>query len=132
MSFTSRNSNGEILTGKLWRKELSYFNNLPFHSNIPRMDDISESLRVALEKGGEEEFCNVLLLVGLYVHFPFNYLKSWTEIREGSRSGSPILRYLSRGRHIEGCGKNPPPKFGCCWVETCWSYLGFHIQICHA
>lgn len=133
MSFTSRNSNGEILTGKLWRMNLSFFNNLPFHSNIPTMDDISESLRGALDKGGEEDFCNALLLVRLYVHFPFNrYLKSSTEIWKGSRSGPPILRYPSRGHHFKGCGKNPPPKSGCCWGKTCWSYLGFHIQICHA
>jgi hypothetical protein len=71
MTFTSLNSNGEILTGKLWRKDLSFFSNLPFHSNILRMDDIAESLVGALDDHNGDEFCNGLLLVRFYSYFPF-------------------------------------------------------------
>jgi hypothetical protein len=35
---------GELLTGKLWRKDHPIFNDLPFYSNIPRIDDIGDAL----------------------------------------------------------------------------------------
>jgi hypothetical protein len=84
MSFTTRTSNGEILTGKHWQKNLSYFDNLPFYSNIPRMDDIAESLVGALKEDDLTRYCNTLLVVR-YVYFPFKgNLKSLIEIWEGS------------------------------------------------
>jgi hypothetical protein len=36
--------NGQLLTGKLWRKEHPFFNDLPFYSNIARADDIGDAL----------------------------------------------------------------------------------------
>ena len=65
MSFqnTVKHSNGEILTGKLWRKDHSFFNGLPFYSNIPRMDDIAGSLQVALGNGAQVKGCYRALLV---------------------------------------------------------------------
>ena len=42
--------NGETLTGRLWWKNHSFFNDLPFYSNIPRMDDIAIPLQQALSE----------------------------------------------------------------------------------
>jgi hypothetical protein len=65
MSFqnTVEHSNGEILTGRLWRKHHSFFNDLPFYSNIPRKDDIADSLREAFGEAAKEEGCYRALLV---------------------------------------------------------------------
>ena len=46
-------SSGEILTGRLWREDHhSFFNNLPFYTNIPRMDDMASPLMGALDNDG--------------------------------------------------------------------------------
>jgi hypothetical protein len=63
MSFTSKNLNGDILTGKLWRKDTSIFNALPFYTNIPRMDDIAESLLEAVHEDSREGSCSSWLVV---------------------------------------------------------------------
>jgi hypothetical protein len=39
-----KRANSEILTGRLWRKNHSLFNKLPFYSDIPRSDDIGVDL----------------------------------------------------------------------------------------
>jgi hypothetical protein len=59
---TTKHSSGEILTGKLWRKDHPFLNQLPFHSGIPRMDDLAGPLKKALV-GGVGEECFVALLV---------------------------------------------------------------------
>ena len=62
---TVRDSNGEILTGQIWRQRHGFFKNLPFYSNIPRMEDMSAALLGAL--GGnrlENPFIDVLLVSG--------------------------------------------------------------------
>jgi hypothetical protein len=50
---TVKHYNGETLTGKLWRKSHTFFKDLPFYTEIPRMDDIEGPLRSALSKGWE-------------------------------------------------------------------------------
>ena len=50
MMNTVKNLNGETLTGRLWWKNHSFFNNLPFYSNIPRMDSIAIPLQQALSE----------------------------------------------------------------------------------
>ena len=50
MMNTIKNSNGETLMGGLWQKNHSFFNDLPFYSNIPRMDDIVIPLQQALSE----------------------------------------------------------------------------------
>jgi hypothetical protein len=40
--FKTTHSSGQILTGRLWR--IDNLNDLPFYSDIPRMDDIAEGL----------------------------------------------------------------------------------------
>ena len=47
---TVKNLNGETLTGRLWQKNHSFFIDLPFYSNIPRMDDIAIPLQQALSE----------------------------------------------------------------------------------
>jgi len=60
---TIKNSSGEVLTGKLWRQESSLFSNLPFHSNIMGMDEITRPLQEALSISMSEEWHNKLLVV---------------------------------------------------------------------
>jgi hypothetical protein len=60
---TVKNSNGELLTGKLWRKNHELFNDLPFHTDIPRMDEIAGPLQKALEEGSLEVSYRALLVV---------------------------------------------------------------------
>jgi len=62
---TIKSSNGEILTGRLWRKEHPFFNDLPFYSNIPRMDEIAGTLESALGKESLEGCYRALLVVRL-------------------------------------------------------------------
>ena len=50
MMNTVKNLNGETLMGRLWQKNHSFFNDLPFYSNIPRMDDIAIPLQQALSE----------------------------------------------------------------------------------
>jgi hypothetical protein len=49
---TVKHSNGEILTGRLWRKSHTFFDNLPFYSNIPRIDEMAATLEQGLGEGG--------------------------------------------------------------------------------
>ena len=60
---TIKNSSGEVLTGKLWRQESSLFSNLPFHSNIMGMDEITRPLQEALSISMSKEWHNKLLVV---------------------------------------------------------------------
>jgi hypothetical protein len=60
---TIRNSNGDIVTGKLWRKDHLFFKNLPFYTDIPRMDEIAAPLEKALGEGSQEGFYGPLLVV---------------------------------------------------------------------
>ena len=60
---TVRDSTGEILTGKIWRKCHGFFKDLPFYSNIPRMDEMAVSLLGALSEDGLEKFWVAVLVV---------------------------------------------------------------------
>ena len=46
--YTIKDSNGELLTGRLWRKSHPFFHRLPFYSDILRMDDIARPLEESL------------------------------------------------------------------------------------
>jgi hypothetical protein len=60
---TVKDSFGTILTGKIWRKQHGFFKDLPFYSNIPRMDEMDVSLLGALGQHGSEKFCTKVLVV---------------------------------------------------------------------
>lgn len=60
---TVEHSNGEILTGKLWRTCHAFFNDLPFYSNIPRMEEIASPLQKALGEDDLEGCYRELLVV---------------------------------------------------------------------
>jgi hypothetical protein len=47
-------ANDEIITGKIWRMDHPFFANLPFYTNILRMDEIEGSLQKGLGGIGEE------------------------------------------------------------------------------
>jgi hypothetical protein len=57
------NLNGEILTGKLWRKDLSFFNTLPFYTNIPMLDNITGPLEKVFGDVSQEGGSGALLVV---------------------------------------------------------------------
>jgi len=60
---TVKCSNGEILTGKLWRKQHSFFHDLPFYSDVLRMDEIAGPLQKALGDVSQEGCYKALLVV---------------------------------------------------------------------
>jgi hypothetical protein len=56
-------ASGEILTGRLWRRDLSLFNSLPFYTDIPRMDEMAGPLEKALaDINGKGPFFTLLLV----------------------------------------------------------------------
>jgi hypothetical protein len=63
-----RLSNGDILTGRLWRNGHSFFKDLPFYSSIPRMDEMAGPLEAALDDGRESSYKGVLV-VSLFAIF---------------------------------------------------------------
>jgi hypothetical protein len=60
---TVKNGDGEILTGKLWRKSHPFFNDLPFYTEIPRMDDMAGPLESALGEESREGCYRAMLVV---------------------------------------------------------------------
>jgi hypothetical protein len=60
---TVKDSSGTILTGKIWRKNHGFFKDLPFYSNIPRMEEMDVSLLGAIGQHGSETFGTKLLVV---------------------------------------------------------------------
>ena len=56
-------SNGEILTGKLWKKKYLAFYKMPFFSSIPTKDEMGGPLKEALVEVGQEGFFAELLIV---------------------------------------------------------------------
>jgi len=62
LQHTIRLSDGQLLTGRLWRKSHSFFNNLPFFSDIPRMDEMAGPLETALADNGGGYFNDLLVV----------------------------------------------------------------------
>jgi hypothetical protein len=60
---TTKHSSGAILTGRLWRKDNAIFNDLPFYTDITRMDDMAEALQEALNNGSGSRSYVALLIV---------------------------------------------------------------------
>lgn len=67
-----KHSNGEVLTGKLWRHHHSFFNDLPYYSNIPRMDELVGPLQSALNEVDKEGCYGPLLVVSQLTLFIIN------------------------------------------------------------
>jgi hypothetical protein len=65
MSSYFKYHNGEILTGKLWRKIHPSFKELPFYTEIPRMDEMSGPLQIALGEGSQDPRYRSMLVVRL-------------------------------------------------------------------
>lgn len=77
MAFSNftKSSEGDILTGKLWRKNHGFFRDLPFYCNIPRMEEIEGPLQEALSLGKVEEWRIQLLEVSkLGIAYPPNLI----------------------------------------------------------
>lgn len=66
-SNTVLRSNGEVLTGKEWRKEHDFFDDLPFYSDIPRMEEMGRPLQGSLSL---DKWYGKLLVVS---NLPFSY-----------------------------------------------------------
>jgi hypothetical protein len=92
---TIKHRNGQILTGKLWRKDHSLFLDLPFYSNVLRMDDLEETLQKGMGEVNKEGHCVPFMLVSSFLQFPFiksKYLNRNLE-RDLTRSThSPIVQ----------------------------------------
>jgi hypothetical protein len=69
---TVKHASGEILTGKLWRKDHAFFNDLPFHTNVPRTDEIGRLLQEVLGNGNLEGRFQKLLIVSQLTFFSPN------------------------------------------------------------
>ena len=114
-----KNSNGEILTGRLWRKHHTFFSELPFYTDIPRMDYIAIPLR---ETSWESSYKPLLIVRYMpllvrtkpTVFFHRNWPLAWIKftrslIRTESRSFcdnlricfQEIWRLLDRRMHCE-------------------------------
>jgi hypothetical protein len=57
-------SNGEVLTGRLWRKDHAFLHTLPFYSNIAKVDDLAALLVDSFPEG----LFKTLLIVRLKPH----------------------------------------------------------------
>jgi hypothetical protein len=60
---TIAQANGDILTGKVWRKQHSFFNGLPFYSDAPRMDEMAIALKMTLSADSAHQCFGTLLVV---------------------------------------------------------------------
>lgn len=60
---TVKHSSGQVLTGKLWRKEHPFLSDLPFHSSILQMDAMGEGLETALDPSSVDKGHGALLVV---------------------------------------------------------------------
>jgi hypothetical protein len=60
---TIKISSGDLLTGKLWRKSHPFFNDLPFHCDVARMDEIAGTLEKVFREGSLVGTYTELLLV---------------------------------------------------------------------
>jgi hypothetical protein len=79
-------SNGEILTGKVWRKQHPSFNGLPFYSNIPRMDEMAGPLQTTQSKGSGDQCFWALLVVRSFICFIYSHIYPFpAEIWSGAR-----------------------------------------------
>lgn len=55
-------SNGQILTGRLWRNQHPFFKNLPFFSDIPRKDEMAGPLEAAFNDDGKSYYKELLVV----------------------------------------------------------------------
>jgi hypothetical protein len=60
---TIKDSNGEILTGRLWRLSNSTLKSLPFYLNLHEMDELAGPLQKAVDKRGVHGSFVALLMV---------------------------------------------------------------------
>lgn len=70
--YTIKDSNGELLTGRLWRKSHPFFHRLPFYADILRMDDIARPLEESLGERGLVGSFGTLLVVRTLTFTCFN------------------------------------------------------------
>ena len=67
---TIKDSNGDILTGRLWRKNHSFFNDLPFYTSILGMEEISGPLEKAFgDVSHSGSYGSLLVVRTTYVSF---------------------------------------------------------------
>jgi hypothetical protein len=91
---TVKNANGEILTGRLWRKSQPFVRRLPFHSNLPRMEEMAAPLEGAFDGFDDAEgSIKLLLIVSLFlISGPAGSIYSpFIGVCQGFGQGSPVL-----------------------------------------
>jgi hypothetical protein len=90
---TITQSSGEVLTGKVWRKQHSSFDSLPFYSNITRIDEMAEPLKTTATKDWAP--FSVLLQVRYLILFSCFHLQSLTHSLQKFSQGLDDVRPFS-------------------------------------
>ena len=125
--------NGTILTGNKWRKEHSSLHTLPFHSNIPRMDNLAKSFRNSFSSDHEAFSFSALLVVNFSLGLPNYFLsQSLTEHCRGPGQYSSVFRYCRGRSHHTACRANIFKGLQSNRSEDCIKNLGFHLKVRNA
>lgn len=132
LSNTVKHSTGELLTGKLWRKDHSFFKDLPFYSNIPRMEEMAGPLEDGLSQGAGDDWYNALLVVWESPIFINNLITSLPEVGKGSWSGSPFQWYHWSCNSSSRSREDAISEFGSSRTQECPSDLGLYLKVCNA
>lgn len=127
---TIKHSSGDILTGKLWRKDNPLFYRLPFHSNIAGVNEIGGWLEEALSP--EEEY-KAILVVSIFAYSrPFLKKNLLQQLGEGLDTVYPfsdttgvdvILRDAEKilSSHLDAVGRNSSSRI--------WGFLSKFVML---
>lgn len=116
---TIKHSSGEILTGKLWRRDNPLFNRLPFHSDIPGVNEIGGWLEEALSQ--KEGYKAILVVSNIPYPRPILKKNLLQQLGEGLDTVHPfsdttgvdvILRDAEKilSSHLDAVGRNSPNR----------------------
>jgi hypothetical protein len=119
-------SNGEILTGKLWRKEYLFFHQMPFYSNIPMKDEIAGPLKEALVEVGQEGFFAELLLVRCLLNSNSIFYTSLQKFGKGLDEVRPFSQTIGVDRVLQEANKfftSDSEIVGSIYAGRIWSFV---------
>ena len=124
--------NDKILMGKLWRELHPSFKELPFYTEIPRMDEMSGPLQIALGEGSRDaRYRSMLVVRMLTIYFQYaaniqqELSKGLNEVHPFSDTAAIDIVYCEAEEILS-------PKFFAVGVKKPLPNLGIHVQVCHA